>query len=1584
MDAKFNIHIHGYENIAENGTDFNGGDNEELGIFKKKGVFTREGFDLFFVYKEADGKVIVHYMDVTDPENPVEIDREEATGKVSDDNYTTIVKDIENYTLVEKEEPQVAQTVTFKEDTIEITYEYIKNKGVVNVYYMDVTDPENPVEMDSDVIDNQYVDSEYRTTEKTFEHFTLVETPANATGTVKGTPTNVIYNYVRNVGKVIVHYMDVTDPENPVEMATEEYSGKVALEDETEPDTYTTEAKTFTHYELIDPKEDYTGTFAEDTLDLIYSYVWRDGQVTVHYMDVTDPENPVEIISDDTEYGAVDSSYEVTPQTHEELTNYTLVGDSGNRVGVYTENAIEVYFNYIKKIGSVIVYHIDADTNEEIVTNETLTGYIGDEYESSSLENIDPYVLVEPLPENANGTYTEDEQTVTYYYKKRSGVVEVYYKDLYTGKVIEGQEVKEMPGYVDEQYTVEIPTIEGYEYVRAEPEELLTGNYPDGIVEKITLYYQKVGKVITHYYEVDTTNSVADDVETTGLIGTNYLTKPAENVEGYSLVATPENATGEYIEELQEIIYYYQRLGRIVTHFLDNNGNVLADPVEEFGVVGEEYTTTPVNIDGYELTGTPENATGEFAKEDIDVNYIYSIPTEPVEPEVKYGTVIVHYVDEDGNELIDAIPLVGEVGTEYRAPEIPIAGYTLIDAVRINNTRMLLRALPAGKPNVGLFEEVKFEINMVYSKDEDPIPETGKVVVLYTDTEGYTIADREEIPGNVGDEYITTQLRIDGYKISEVKGERRGTISAGTTYVEYIYEKVETDESSSSYDNNCGCSSCNSCSCNNCNCNNEEQPTIIINNNITNENNNDNSSNNSSTNTSASNVENNNDNSTEVNNENNNQDENNVTNENNPVNNNEVTTGDTNVENNVTTGDTNVQTGDTTVTTGDTTIENNSTVENNTNVETGDTTIENNPTNTVETGDTNVTTGDTNVENNTSVENNPTNNVENNTEVDASSSNENNNSSESNPTVTNTSESNPVINLDNSSESNPNVETTTSIENNPTNTNEANPTNNVDVVVDPTINNESGATNTNESNSSNNNESDPVNNNDGSNTNINENNDTNSCEDEKCDEKQEQDSTSTDKPKTGKVIVRYLDEEGYTISPTVTINGNVNDDYVTDQLRINGYEIDRVEGETEDSIKEEPTYVTYYYKTAAADSPKQGQVLVHYVDEEGKAIANDEVINGTVGEQYIAIEKVIAGYELLDVVKVNRAPVRLMLRALPAGSPNVGTITEELIELNFIYQAVEAEEEPSCSTCGNTTVIVNCDSCDKEDEQSQGEPKKGTVITYYFDSEGNTLETEETTTGKVDDEYQTSPKEIKGYKLLRVVGQPEGNYIQGQQVVIYIYQAENTIVEELGNLEVHHVDTDGNELAETETSTDIVGNPYQTNPKEILDYKVLRVDGDPEGTYVAGTTIVTYVYEKVTDEESSDPVQSKVIVNYVDINGKKISGRVIFIGTVGTEWKSFEKTIDGYYLVRVEGNTEGLYTTEEQEVTYVYESLNGEGNTDIEPEPTEPEAKPGKVDGATAEIQPPRTKVDKNLNSVYFLIVSLIYGLITYTKKRTN
>lgn len=61
---------------------------------------------------------------------------------------------------------------------------------------------------------------------------------------------------------------------------------------------------------------------------------------------------------------------------------------------------------------------------------------------------------------------------------------------------------------------------------------------------------------------------------------------------------------------------------------------------------------------------------------------------------------------------------------------------------------------------------------------------------------------------------------------------------------------------------------------------------------------------------------------------------------------------------------------------------------------------------------------------------------------------------------------------------------------------------------------------------------------------------------------------------------------------------------------------------------------------------------------------------------------------------------------------------------------------------------------------------------------------------------------------------------------------------------VHHVDTEGNTLAEDETLNGYVGSSYETTAKEIKDYHLYSKPENANGEYVDEVTHVTYVYDK--------------------------------------------------------------------------------------------------------------------------------------------
>lgn len=81
----------------------------------------------------------------------------------------------------------------------------------------------------------------------------------------------------------------------------------------------------------------------------------------------------------------------------------------------------------------------------------------------------------------------------------------------------------------------------------------------------VVLFEKKEGSIIVHHYIEGTeekvpsnTGGVVEDEIKTGYIGDNYITKPSNEIyNGYELVNSPNNRSGIYSENIEEIIYYY-------------------------------------------------------------------------------------------------------------------------------------------------------------------------------------------------------------------------------------------------------------------------------------------------------------------------------------------------------------------------------------------------------------------------------------------------------------------------------------------------------------------------------------------------------------------------------------------------------------------------------------------------------------------------------------------------------------------------------------------------------------------------------------------------------------------------------------------------------------------------------------------------------------------------------------------------------------------------------------------------------------------------------------------------------------------
>ncbi|WP_161842514.1 bacterial Ig-like domain-containing protein [Candidatus Enterococcus huntleyi] len=127
-------------------------------------------------------------------------------------------------------------------------------------------------------------------------------------------------------------------------------------------------------------------------------------------------------------------------------------------------------------------------------------------------------------------------------------------------------------------------------------------------------------------------------------------------------------------------------------------------------------------------------------------------------------------------------------------------------------------------------------------------------------------------------------------------------------------------------------------------------------------------------------------------------------------------------------------------------------------------------------------------------------------------------------------------------------------------------------------------------------------------------------------------------------------------------------------------------------------------------------------------------------------------------------------------------------------------------------------------------------------------------------------------------------------------------------------------------------------------FSEITVDDSKADTSKAGTFEVTYTYEGITATAmitvKSKPVipdeKYQVIVHYVDENGNEISESVVLEGQLGETYRTEEKKIKGYTLVKKPENESGEFIENPEEVVYVYakeaklpvtDSEKGKGNT---------------------------------------------------------
>ncbi|MCD2210558.1 MucBP domain-containing protein [Listeria monocytogenes] len=411
--------------------------------------------------------------------------------------------------------------------------------------------------------------------------------------------------------------------------------------------------------------------------------------------------------------------------------------------------------------GPITVKHEDTK-GQELAPPVILNGKDGDPY-TTTQKTFPGYTLV-ATPANQNGTFTMNPATVNYVYSAND------YKLTSTFKDAQGQELKApvvdtKDYHIQDNYTTTAATIPGYSLVSTPANQ--NGTFGAGNVT-VNYVYKKDDYTLTSTYK-DTNGQElkAPVVDATTYHYQDTYTTTAAVFPGYTLVATPTNATGTFGSSNITVHYVYQANGyQLTSTFKDQQGKTISpDDVDTKTYhVNDPYTTTAKNIPGYTLVTTPANNQGNFGTSDITVDYVYK---------AEDYTLTSTYKDAQGKELKQ--PVVDSkkyhIQDNYSTSAATIPGYTLV-------------ATPANE--TGTFHTSDVTVNYVYKLTD------LKLTSTYKDAQGTELKPPvvDSKTYHIQDNYATTAAVIPGYTLVATPANQSGTFGSTDIQVNYVYQAV--------------------------------------------------------------------------------------------------------------------------------------------------------------------------------------------------------------------------------------------------------------------------------------------------------------------------------------------------------------------------------------------------------------------------------------------------------------------------------------------------------------------------------------------------------------------------------------------------------------------------------------------------------------------------------------------------------------------------------------------------------------------------------------------------------------------------
>lgn len=529
-------------------------------------------------------------------------------------NLDSYKKEITGYDYSKTETTPRDITGKVNQDTTTIIH-YYKKKASITINYIDKYTNTKIDGINSDVINSHYGDSYNTENNRVEKEKNTIFNDYDYANEYIITPENTSLNGTINTDKIVVNYYynkksNITikyyDIETNKEITKENVDSKVHYGD-----IYNVEAKkiktekeeifknyNFERYDSNSKQKDDLKQIKIDnenvTVDLYYRL--KTSTITIKYLEETTNKELAETYTKSMKYTEVYNATEIRDEAGVPK-NYNLVrheSSTGVLSGTISEPSILIIFYYekkdpkletsVSKTGTKEITRKDAEVGYKLNYKAVIKDYIGD----AKVTYIDklPYEIDEEKSDISGGKYNKETKTIIW--------EETYEKINMEKEITFTKEIKVV--YTGIEDTDRIMTNEIETTIKLDNKEsTVTSDYDTDI--KIP------GEIVIHYYDKETKEKLAKDIEKTDLIGNQYVSEEKE-FEGYKLVGKPESNVHIYKKKKQEFSYEYEKIKFKITTKVEGEGEGGTIEGDEIVKYGEDSSKDKIKIkakEGYEI-----------------------------------------------------------------------------------------------------------------------------------------------------------------------------------------------------------------------------------------------------------------------------------------------------------------------------------------------------------------------------------------------------------------------------------------------------------------------------------------------------------------------------------------------------------------------------------------------------------------------------------------------------------------------------------------------------------------------------------------------------------------------------------------------------------------------------------------------------------------------------------------------------------------------------------------------------------------------------------------------------------------------